>query len=82
LLTTLLLAVPAGKPIVLAPAMNTGMWENPIVVQNLKKLVDGTDGRYSIVPPVVKELACGDLGMGGMAPVEEIYSHIIDVADN
>ena len=79
LLTTLLLAVPAGKPVVLAPAMNTGMWKNPVVERNLKSLLEETDGRYSIVGPVVKELACGDLGMGGMSPVEDIYAHIIDV---
>jgi len=81
LLTTLLLAVRAGTPVVLAPAMNTGMWENPVVVRNLESLADGTDGRYSIVDPVTKELACGDLGMGGMAPVEEIYRQIKKVTN-
>ncbi len=81
LLTTLLLAVRAGTPVVLAPAMNTGMWENPVVERNLKSLLDETDGRYSVVDPVIKELACGDLGMGGMAPVEDIYTHIVKVTN-
>jgi phosphopantothenoylcysteine decarboxylase/phosphopantothenate--cysteine ligase len=79
LLTTLLLAVPAGTPVVLAPAMNTKMWDNPVMRRNLKFLLEETDGRYSAVGPVVKELACGDLGMGGMAAVEDIYIRILDV---
>ena len=79
MLLTLILAVPAGRPVVLAPAMNTNMWENPTVKRNLKMLLEETDGRYSTVGPVVKELACGDLGMGGMAPVDEIYRHILAV---
>jgi phosphopantothenoylcysteine synthetase/decarboxylase len=79
MLTTLLLAVPAGRPVVLAPAMNTNMWEHPMVQRNLKTLLEETDGRYTTVGPVVKELACGDLGMGGMAPVEEIHRRILEV---
>lgn len=73
LLTTMILAVPAKIPVLLAPAMNTRMWENPVVQRNLRRLLEETDGRYRTVGPVVKELACGDLGMGGMASVETIF---------
>jgi len=79
MLTTLVLAVPAGTPVVLAPAMNTNMWENPAVKRNLRILLEESDGRYSTVGPVVKELACGDLGMGGMAAAEDIMRHILNV---
>ena len=79
MLTTILLAVPAGIPVVLAPAMNTRMWEHPVVQRNLKFLCEETDGRYSVVDPVVKELACGDLGIGGMAPVEQIIQHLLEL---
>jgi len=79
MLTTLCMAVPAGTPMVLAPAMNTRMWDHPVLQRNLKILLDETDGRYCIVPPVVKELACGDLGMGGMASIEEIIEQVYKV---
>ncbi len=64
-LTTTLMALPRGRPCVLAPAMNTEMWFNPVVVRNLKWL-DELD-RYTIVAPIEKRLACGDVGPGGLA---------------
>jgi phosphopantothenoylcysteine decarboxylase / phosphopantothenate---cysteine ligase len=81
LLTTMLLAVPTGRPVLLAPAMNTHMWENPAVQRNLKVLLEQSDGRFSTVGPVVKELACGDLGMGGMASVEDVFQSFLDVME-
>jgi len=77
LLSTTILAVPAGTPVLLAPAMNTRMWENPVVQRNLKSLLEEVDGRYRSIGPIVKELACGDLGMGGMATVETILEKIM-----
>lgn len=69
-LSTTLMAIPRGIPIVLAPAMNTEMWFHPVVQRNLGWLRDL--GRYSFVDPVEKRLACGDYGVGGMADVSDI----------
>ncbi len=67
MVTTLLLAT--TKPILLAPAMNWAMWENPATVENVKTLsVRGA----SMVGPVAGELACGEEGMGRMADIEDI----------
>ena len=81
MLTTLLLAVPAPTPVLLAPAMNTRMWDNPMVRRNIETLLTAGGGRFVTVGPVVKELACGDLGMGGMAPVEELFRRLIDMLE-
>ena len=74
MLTTLAMAVPAGKPALIAPAMNVNMWENPILQENLEKLAKG---RYTIIEPVKKELACGDIGVGGLAEVETIFDAVL-----
>jgi len=67
LLLTSLLA--ADSPVLIAPAMNTRMWNNPIVQQNIEKL----KGRgYAFVEPVSGLLACGDIGSGKLAPIESI----------
>lgn len=71
LLSTTLLALRC--PLIVAPAMNTAMWEHPATQANLRTL----EGRgVEIVPPVSGELACGDLGVGKLADVEEIARRI------
>ena len=62
LLTTVILATRA--PVVVAPAMNTQMWEHPLVGENVEKLA-GTEG-YRIVDPEAGELACKEVGAGRM----------------
>ena len=52
------------KPMILAPAMNTLMWEHPVTAGQLATV---QQWGATIVPPVAKELACGDVGVGGMA---------------
>ena len=73
LLTTVLLALPSDTPMVLAPAMNTRMWENPAVQRNLGILRDLYGRRLHQVGPVSKELACREEGLGAMAEVGEIF---------
>ncbi len=73
-LSTVLLAIPAGTPIVLAPAMNTAMWENPLVQRNIRWIDEL--GRYTWVEPVAKRLACGDVGVGGLADAADILDAI------
>ena len=71
-LSTLLLAF-TGKPLYLAPAMNTQMWENPAVQRNLARLE--ADGVH-IIPPASGMLACGSEGTGRMPEPEEIATII------
>ena len=58
------------KPIILAPAANTNMIQNPITKKSLQYLKELS---YTIVPSVIKELACKDIGNGAMAHEEEIF---------
>ena len=64
------------KPFLLAPAMNTGMWENEFVQENISKLQ--TKG-YHILNPESGFLACGTNGTGRMVEVEEIYEKTVEV---
>jgi phosphopantothenoylcysteine decarboxylase/phosphopantothenate--cysteine ligase len=68
LLSAVVLATRA--PILLAPAMNTNMWENPITQENLARL--SRSGRVSTVGPDAGDLACGWVGAGRMVAPEEI----------
>ena len=73
-LTTVLMAVPAGTPVLLAPAMNTAMWSHPVTQRNLGWLE--ALGRYTLISPVSKRLACGDVGPGGLAEVSDLMDAI------
>jgi len=72
MLTTTIMATKA--PVLFSPAMNTGMWENPILQDNLKKL---KNYGYHIIPPVEGRLACGDIGSGKMPAEETLLEHIL-----
>ena len=72
MLTTTMLATRAPK--LIAPAMNTGMWENPILQDNLVKL---KGYGYHIIDPIIGRLACGDTGTGKMNSEEVIVEHIL-----
>lgn len=72
MLTTTMLATKAPK--LIAPAMNTGMWENPILQDNLTKL---QGYGYHTIEPIVGRLACGDTGTGKMNSEEVIIEHIL-----
>ena len=72
MLTTTIMATKA--PVLFAPAMNTGMWENPILQDNLKKL---KHYGYQIIEPIVGRLACGDTGSGKMPSEETLLEHIL-----
>jgi phosphopantothenoylcysteine decarboxylase/phosphopantothenate--cysteine ligase len=78
-LTSLLLALEPEKPVVLAPAMNTVMWENAFVRANLERIAAIGGARFSIVPPIEKRLACGEIGAGGLAAVDEIVARVREI---
>ena len=64
------------KPFLLAPAMNTGMWENEFVQENLAKL---QSKGYHILNPESGFLACGTNGTGRMVEVEEIFDKTVEI---
>jgi phosphopantothenoylcysteine decarboxylase len=88
-----------GRPVVLAPAMNTLMWEHPLTVRHLRQVAEGEGlaapaglsleelvswinrhaRRLRVVPPVSRLLACGDEGVGALAPPEEILAAIAEM---
>jgi phosphopantothenoylcysteine decarboxylase/phosphopantothenate--cysteine ligase len=69
-LSTVFLALPSRVPVLLAPAMNTEMWNHPATQRNLRWIEEL--GRARVVPPVEKRLACGDVGIGGLAEVDDL----------
>ena len=62
-------------PIIIAPAMNTRMYENPIVVENMKKLAEKG---VKFIEPRESMLACGYLGKGALADVNEIINTVLE----
>ncbi len=66
-------ALATEAPILIAPAMNTVMWDKPIVQQHLRTLVARG---AAVVQPASGLLACGEVGMGKLAPVASIVSAI------
>jgi len=89
-----------AKPIVLAPAMNTLMWQNPFTRRHLRAIaadfgaghipshfddlqmiaqINDRSRTLRIVPPLVKALACGDTGTGGLAEVADIVESVHEV---
>ncbi|KAK0762697.1 hypothetical protein N5P37_005515 [Trichoderma harzianum] len=67
------------KKILVATAMNTAMFRNPITQRNLKllnELMGGADGWVEELQTISKGLACGDVGQGAMATVETIVAAI------
>lgn len=106
LLTCVFRAWKHPRPVVLAPAMNTLMWDSPQTARHLRGLymdhsvikraptletrspgpwvrAFGTSAcpHIHVVGPVVKQLACGGLGVGGMAPISEIVGVVGRVLD-
>jgi len=71
-LTTFHLAVTA--PVVVAPAMNTRMWDHPSVQTNLRTL---RSRGVHIIDPEVGQMACRTYGPGRLAPVEEIVDFVM-----
>ncbi|OLR59887.1 phosphopantothenoylcysteine decarboxylase [Anaerostipes sp. 494a] len=61
------------KPVIIAPAMNTKMYENPILQDNLDKL---RRFGYEIIEPDSGHLACGTTGAGKMPSEEVLVAHI------
>ena len=74
LLTTTVCAF--NKPVIIAPAMNTNMWKNQFVQENVAKL---ENSGYHIINPESGFLACGTTGEGRLCALEKIYDKTIDI---
>lgn len=72
MLSTTIMATNAK--VIFAPAMNTNMYNNPIVKENIKKL---KSYGYEFINPSSGRLACGDVGDGKLADTEEIAEVIL-----
>ena len=71
LVSTIMLA--SNKPTLIAPSMNVKMWENQNTVSNVLKL---KEQGIHFIGPNKGEMACGEIGYGKMASVEEIKKEI------
>jgi phosphopantothenoylcysteine decarboxylase/phosphopantothenate--cysteine ligase len=74
LLSTLCVARPATLPLMVAPAMNVEMWQNPATRRNAATLRG--DG-IAILGPAAGEQACGEVGMGRVLEPEQLLEEII-----
>lgn len=64
------------KPVIVAPAMNCNMWENPVVQDNLHKL------HYEILEPESGYLACGYEGKGRLCSLEKIFDKTVELLNH
>ncbi|MDX8398447.1 MAG: bifunctional phosphopantothenoylcysteine decarboxylase/phosphopantothenate--cysteine ligase CoaBC [Mariprofundaceae bacterium] len=72
LLTTMMQV--CNRPVLLAPAMNTSMWESPATQRNVRTLQD--DGMH-LIQPACGELACGEQGAGRLADLQDIVDALL-----
>ena len=75
MLTTTVMACRCQK--ILSPAMNTAMYENPVVQDNIRKL---KNYGYEVITPASGYLACGDTGAGKMPEPETLLEYILKEA--
>lgn len=61
------------KPVIIAPAMNCNMWENPVIQANIKKL---SSLGYKILEPENGFLACGYDGKGRLCSLDKIFDEV------
>jgi len=76
LATSLLRALAPTTPTYIFPAMNTLMYEHPLTSEHLRIVRDVV--RYSVVGPIGKNLACGDVGLGAMTEWRDIVQIVVD----
>jgi phosphopantothenoylcysteine decarboxylase / phosphopantothenate---cysteine ligase len=72
LLTTTVMATKA--PVLIAPAMNTGMYTNSMLQENIARL---KAHGYKFIDPAEGKLACGDMGIGKLADTDEICDYVM-----
>lgn len=73
LLTCICRAWDFNKQLIIAPAMNTLMWEHPATKDHIAKI---TEWGIDVIPPIEKTLFCGDTGIGALANIDDIIKSI------
>jgi phosphopantothenoylcysteine decarboxylase/phosphopantothenate--cysteine ligase len=73
------IAMTTKAPMVIAPAMNSGMYQNPVVRLNIEKL---KKHHVKIVDPIKGSLACGTKGIGHLAEIETIVKKVCALLKN
>lgn len=76
LLTCIARAWEIGKPLVVAPAMNTLMWNHPATAEHLVALRRWHGVHLTVIDPVTKTLFCGETGVGALAPLPHIIGSL------
>lgn len=79
IVTATALALPTDIPKLIAPAMNTKMYDNPLTQRNLQNL---QEVGYQEIEPHSSMLACGDVGRGALAGLDAIIQKIQDTIEN
>lgn len=79
MLSTVAMALKEEIPKIIAPAMNTYMYQNPILQRNLNTL---KEVGYQEIEPREALLACGDFGRGALADIDEIAAYVNQILDN
>lgn len=78
LLACIARAWPIGAaPLLLAPAMNSLMWDHPATAAALAQLEAWGGGHVRVVQPVSRRLACGDVGTGAMASAADVAAAVL-----
>jgi len=70
-----------GKPLLLAPAMNTAMYDHPLTAQHVASIQSFWNPKQApngviLIDPQIKTLACGEIGNGALATVDRIISSV------
>lgn len=76
LITSVFRAWGSATPVVLAPAMNTHMYTNPMTKRHFA-LIQDMFPYVTILKPIEKVLVCGDIGMGGMREWTDVVENVI-----
>lgn len=66
------------KPVIIAPAMNCNMWENPVIQENIEKL---RSLKYTILEPEEGYLACGYEGRGRLCSLDKIFENTVKLVN-
>jgi phosphopantothenoylcysteine decarboxylase len=68
-----------GRPVLLAPAMNTFMWDHPATARHLDQIRSDLGEPFVLIEPEVKKLACDDIGIGALASRATILEAVAKV---
>jgi phosphopantothenoylcysteine decarboxylase len=76
LLTCIARAWDFDKRFIIAPAMNTRMWQHPVTARHIETIRQWGSKGIEVIAPQSKKLYCGDEGPGAMADISEIIKQL------